>query len=397
MKNNIISISGVPVSGKSTTIKEIIAQLKQAGIDENNIHLISTGAKFRKYFNAVNDFIKNMGNDEVLQTISEDNELKDLFSNSKFRNALINAIVQLRKSNYDIKDFSVEQANNLEELKDIRAIIDTSIDTRIQEIGKEINQEEDPNDFWIVDSRLAFNNIPESFSVRLTIDEDIAAKRLLADKSRGKEDSNYKDLEEAKRAIVKRKNGEVKRYIQRYNVDLEDENNYDLIIDTSYSNVSDIAETILKCQQQYMKDKPFAKKWTSPKKLLPMQREIDTLDRGAVYSMEEMVNRIKNKGYAPYEEIEVIEANNKLAIHEGHHRNFAMAMLGKTLVPYNVIAKNEQNIPGQKNTANTMIQGVQRGNLLGHENFFDKNFSYDKIYPGIYEELENNYHGGDER
>lgn len=396
MKNNIISISGEPVSGKSTTINEIIRKLKEEGVDEDKIHLVSTGLKFRKYFNAVNDFIKNIGNDEFLQEMLEDTELKDLFSNEKFKKALISTIVQLRKNNYDINNFSIEQANNLEQFKDVRAIIDTSIDTAIQKLGQEINIEERPNDVWIIDSRLAFNNIPESFSVRLTIDEDIASKRLIADKARGKEDSDYKDLKEAKSAIVKRKKGEVKRYLQRYNVDLEDENNYDLIIDTSYSNVSDIAETILTCNKQYMGNKPFAKKWTSPKKLLPMQKETATLDRGMLYDIEEMVDILRKEGYKPYEEIEVIEANNKLAIIEGHHRNFAMAMLGKTLVPYNVIAKDDENIPGQKNTANTMIQGLQLSNLVAHTWMIDKDFSYEEVYPGIYEELNPDFHG-DER
>lgn len=395
MKNNIISISGVPVSGKSTTIKEIIKQLKQDGINEKNIHLISTGAKFRKYFNAVSDFIKNMENEEKLQVILEDEELRELFRNNKFRKTLIDTITKLKENNYNINEFSVEQANNLEELTEIRKIIDTIIDTSIEELGKKINKEEQPNDIWIIDSRLAFNNIPESFSVRLTIDEDIAAKRLLADSSRGKEDNNYNSLEEAKQAIVKRKNGEVKRYLSRYNVDLEDEGNYDLIIDTSYSTVSDIAEAIIKCEQQYIKGKPFAQKWISPKKLLPMQKEYETLGRGSLYNMDELLEYIKSNGYCPYEEITVIRANNKLAIMDGHHRNFAMAMLGKTLVPYYVMNKDNENLPGQKNTANTMIQGLERGNLIAHEWMIDKNFSYEEVYPGIYKELDNNSIGED--
>ena len=52
-----------------------------------------------------------------------------------------------------------------------------------------------------------------------------------------------------------------KRYNKRYNVDLEDEKNYDLIIDTSYATIEDTADTILTCLDCYIKDEPFTKNW----------------------------------------------------------------------------------------------------------------------------------------
>lgn len=52
--------------------------------------------------------------------------------------------------------------------------------------GEAINREPHPNEIWIIDSRLAFNNIPDAFSVRLTTNADIAGKRLFNDKTRGK-------------------------------------------------------------------------------------------------------------------------------------------------------------------------------------------------------------------
>ena len=49
IKNRIIAISGEPVSGKGTTIKQMINSLKQEGYSEENIHVISTGHQFRWY------------------------------------------------------------------------------------------------------------------------------------------------------------------------------------------------------------------------------------------------------------------------------------------------------------------------------------------------------------
>ena len=43
IRNNIIAISGTPVSGKSTAIKTIKAQLMEEGYKEENIHLIKVG------------------------------------------------------------------------------------------------------------------------------------------------------------------------------------------------------------------------------------------------------------------------------------------------------------------------------------------------------------------
>ena len=66
-KNNIISISGMPVSGKSTTINTIIEKLKERGYDSSKIHLISTGKQFREVFNDMVNIIKNHRKDlEIL-------------------------------------------------------------------------------------------------------------------------------------------------------------------------------------------------------------------------------------------------------------------------------------------------------------------------------------------
>ena len=256
--SNIISISGMPVSGKSTTIKKIIQMLEEKGYDQNQIHLVSTGQEFRTYFNFIIDIMKNVNNMNAIASNCKNPKIKELLKDINFRKTLINSIVEIRKSGYKIENFNVEQANNLESLKDLRYIIDTKIDNDIKKLGEQI-QAENSKDFWTIDSRLAFHNIPSSFAVRLVVDEDVAAKRLLADSSRGKEDNNYKNEKEAKQTISKRRKGEVTRYLERYNVDLEDLENYDLIVDTSYSNVDDIASVILDCYNKYKNNEYFGK------------------------------------------------------------------------------------------------------------------------------------------
>ena len=391
IRNKIVALSGQPVTGKGTTTKALIKKLEEQGYVSDNIHVISTGNEFRRYFNTLIGFIRNLDNPEKLQKISKTSEMQDLMSNMERRLFLVNTISKLRVHGVDLTSFSIEQANNLDELKEIRSVVDGLIDDGIRKKGEEINSEERPDEIWIVDSRLAFHNIPDAFSVRLTATPEVAAKRLFNDKSRGVEDSDYASLEEAKKAREKRRLGEQERYKERYGVDLEAPDNYNLIIDTSYANINDISDTILKCLDYYMEDKPFAKNWTSPKILLPLQGIRETAGK-ATYSFDAMIDTINKEGYMPDKPIEVVEANGYKGIIEGHHRNFAMASLGKTLVPYEVIAKDDEKIPYGGGTARQRIDSLSTRNLFDHEPLFegkgkDEHFSYEDIYPGIYDKL----------
>lgn len=272
-KNKIITISGQPVTGKGTTVKRIIEKLREQGYSEENIHVITTGHEFRNYFNSIFDFIKDYKEPEQIESLSENNYLKALLDKKEYRQILIDTIINLRQSQIDASILTIEDANNLKEFSSLRKVIDNVIDNGIAEKGKEINSIARPNEIWIIDSRLAFHNIPESFAVRLVSNPKVAAERLFNDKSRGKEDSKYNSVEEAYEAREKRRIGEQKRYMKRYGVDLEDENNYDLIIDTSYSTIEDISDTILNCLDCYTMGKPFEKVWNTPKTLDSLSKE----------------------------------------------------------------------------------------------------------------------------
>lgn len=386
VRNKIIAISGQPVTGKGTNVKAMVKKLEQRGYKTENIHVIATGDQFRKYFNVIIDFIKNINNEEKLKKLAQLEELKEIFSNEEYRAIFAKTIKNLRDSGIDFSNFSIEQANNMPELDNIRKIVDTLIDKNIENKGKEINQISRPDEIWIIDSRLAFHNIPSAFSVRLTANADVAAKRLFNDTQRGQEDSKYKSIEEAKEAREKRRLGENERYLKRYGVDLANPDNYDLIIDTSYSTIDDISDTILNCLEYYQEGKDFTKTWTNPKLLLPTQNERETLGR-AMYSLEELIESINKYGYIPSESIEIVEVDGYKYIREGHHRNFASAYLGRTLVPYLTVAKDDELIPTTNFTAREMSKGTTKNKLYGHEGFFKGDFSYNEVYPNIYQKL----------
>lgn len=114
--------------------------------------------------------------------------------------------------------------------------IDEEIDTELTRIGQR-----DEN--MVLDSRMAWHFVPDSFKVYLSVQLDSAAERIMRDQ-RGSVEC-YKTVEEAKEKILARKRSENLRYITKYGVDCSNSDNYDLIIDTTHLSPEQVAETIM--------------------------------------------------------------------------------------------------------------------------------------------------------
>ena len=132
IRNKIIALSGQPVTGKGTNTKAIVEKLLLRGYKEENIHVVSTGEEFRKYFEKIVAYIKNVDNNEKILELEQTSQIKSILENPEYNNAFKKAVSQIKNSNLDLSNFTVEQANNLEELKTIRSMVDTLIDTKIK-------------------------------------------------------------------------------------------------------------------------------------------------------------------------------------------------------------------------------------------------------------------------
>ena len=95
----------------------------------------------------------------------------------------------------------------------------------------------------VFDSRLAWHFVPESFKVRLIIPPEIAAARVYL--NRQSKEEQYSSAQEALDMLSERQNAEAERYRLIYNIDVNDENNYDLIIDTSGLSPEEAAQKII--------------------------------------------------------------------------------------------------------------------------------------------------------
>lgn len=96
----------------------------------------------------------------------------------------------------------------------------------------------------ILDARLGWYVVPDSFKVYIKSDLNVAAKRLKSLCSRRGKEEQYENEQIAKEAIIKRESLERKRYKKQYNIDLDAENNYDLIVDSSEKGLFEVAKEI---------------------------------------------------------------------------------------------------------------------------------------------------------
>ena len=95
----------------------------------------------------------------------------------------------------------------------------------------------------IVDSRLAWFFLPESFKIFLKTDLIVSVNRISGDHKR--ENEKYSSKEEAVNNIIARKDSENKRYMGLYGVNCSDLSNYDLVIDTSYITPGETVDMIV--------------------------------------------------------------------------------------------------------------------------------------------------------
>ena len=116
------------------------------------------------------------------------------------------------------------------------------IDMQIEKSAAEYAKE---HDNFIIDARLGWYAVPESFKVYLRVDIDEAAKRAFEDKKR-KNTECFNTVEEQKQDMIKRFNLENERYWKLYQVHKEDMSNYDLVIDTTNITPEEAAEIIKK-------------------------------------------------------------------------------------------------------------------------------------------------------
>lgn len=120
------------------------------------------------------------------------------------------------------------------------------IDEQIENSAAEYSK---THDNLIVDARLGWYSIPDSFKIYLKVDIDVAAQRAFNDEKR-KETEKFETIEEQKQDMIKRFQSENERFFRLYGVHKEDMSNYDFVLDTTNNTIEENAKLI---EEEYKK------------------------------------------------------------------------------------------------------------------------------------------------
>ncbi|MEK7639325.1 MAG: cytidylate kinase family protein [Patescibacteria group bacterium] len=143
------------------------------------------------------------------------------------------------------KHMTLEEYNRL-------AALDHNLDDKVDEELRTLRDHKD----IVIDSRLGFYWIPESFKVYLDLDLEIATARVFKDlihnKSRGATESKNNSLDAVAIEVRDRMNTERNRFKSVYGVDPFNTEHFDLIIDTSRHDPQTVAITVFDNYKEWL-------------------------------------------------------------------------------------------------------------------------------------------------
>jgi len=142
----------------------------------------------------------------------------------------------------DERGESVEATNISAE---VQKDIDYQVDTLLQDMGRTENK-------LVIDSRMAWHWMPDSFKVFLALDIDSAAERVFQDvlkKSRVSEEGS--SVADVRASIERRFASEQKRYFSLYGVQPTDPKNFDLVVETKDNDLKAVVDIVLKKYKQW--------------------------------------------------------------------------------------------------------------------------------------------------
>lgn len=133
-----------------------------------------------------------------------------------------------------------------------KAASDHDLDEEVDEHLRALRDKKD----IVVDSRLGFYWIPESFKVYLDLDLEIATARIFKDSvsnsMRGSVEFKSNTLTDVATQVRERMLTEQSRFRQLYGVDPYDKSHFDLVIDTSRQNPQSVAVAVFDSYREWL-------------------------------------------------------------------------------------------------------------------------------------------------
>ncbi len=132
------------------------------------------------------------------------------------------------------RGLTIEQINTQAEMEHE---IDHAVDKRLQDMASE-------SDF-VIDSRMAYHWMPNSFKVYLDLDPRVAAERIYKQiQTEGRAMQSGDTVEAIYENTLARRASEQKRYMNLYSVDALDTSPFDLVIDTAKNDLHAVVSIV---------------------------------------------------------------------------------------------------------------------------------------------------------
>ncbi len=222
--------------------------------------------------------------------------------------------------------------------------IDDEIDSYVVNLGKTRHR-------LIVDSRLAWHFIPGSFKVFLSVDPGIGAERVFA---ASRSDENNASVAAAFDNNRHRQGLEDERFHKLYGINFREYQNYDLVIDTSFSSPEAIATKIKSCFDRWLINQPYAKLWFNPQRLIPTRPVRHCMGSDC----DIIINVISESAYDVTCPVDVFVRSGFVYLWDGHKRVIASTKIGIDLIPARLLSEAVDSDLAARLTAASVANGI---------------------------------------
>ncbi|CCY72039.1 cytidylate kinase [Clostridium sp. CAG:921] len=143
-----------------------------------------------------------------------------------------------KEANMSVTEFNVYVEDHPE--------IDKEIEKSAEKYAKE-------HDNLVIDARLGWYVVPDSFKLYLKVNLDVAASRAFNDPDR-KSTEKFDTIEKQKQDLKLRYELENKRYFDVYGVRKDDMSNYDFVLDTTNLSPEEVVSKILEEYSKWLEN-----------------------------------------------------------------------------------------------------------------------------------------------
>lgn len=174
----------------------------------------------------------------------------------------------------------------------------------------------------IIDSRMAWHFVRDTFRVYMTTELAESAHRIFR---AGRSGDGAATEEEMAEKIRIRRASEKLRYSEQYGVDYTDLSNYSLVVDTTYASPEEVAECILSCFADWQEDHTRRYAYICPRRFLYPD---EGTDEGRAAKLSEFLDNGQDVG-----EAYAVEKDGAVYLTDNAEVAFAYALSDMPLVP----------------------------------------------------------------